>query len=114
MARVDARSRFDALVEALGSRPGVRPPDEGRGSRAFGSTALTVEGRIFAMAVGGDLVLKLPEDRVAALVAGGAGEPFVGGNGRPMREWVALADGPGTRDAELAEEALAFVRSLRR
>ena len=111
---MDTRDRFGALVEVLGSRPGVLPPEESRSGRAFGSTALTVEGRIFAMAVGGALVLKLPKERVDALVAGGAGEPFVGGNGRPMREWVALAQGPGTEDVELAEEALAFVRSLRR
>ena len=101
-----AEDRLAALVDALAGEPGVVPPQPGR--RRFGSTALTVDGRVFAMAVGGALVLKLPRDRVAALVAGGAGSPFANGSGRPMREWVALGGDAGA-DLGLAREALAFV-----
>jgi hypothetical protein len=64
------------------------------------------------MLVQGRLVLKLPRERVEALVAGGDGEPFLDGRGRPMREWVALTGDPAG-DAELLREALALARSRR-
>jgi hypothetical protein len=106
---VDAAARFAALVAALAGEPDVTPPDTA-GPRRFGSRALKVDGAAFAMVVRDALVLKLPEDRVAALLADGRGGPF-GGRSRPYREWVALADGePGT-DLPLAREALDFVRS---
>ena len=95
---------LDALADALGE-PDVQRPGSGRG---FGSSALKVDGRIFAMEVGGSLVLKLPAPRVAELVADGTGEPFAGARGTPVREWVALAEGADAR--ALAREALAFVR----
>ncbi|WP_448625192.1 TfoX/Sxy family protein [Geodermatophilus sp. URMC 64] len=106
---MDAEQRFAALVEALATRPGVGPPGAG-GRRGFGSAALTVDGRIFAMVVGGGLVLKLPRHRVEGLVAAGTGLPFAAANGTPMRVWVALDHGTPESDLALAEEALAFVR----
>lgn len=97
---------FADVVAALAGRHGVTPPGSGR---AFGSAALKVDGRIFAMHVGGALVVKLPRERVAALVADGTGGPFTSGRGGAMKEWLTvLADDPGTQVA-LAEEALAFV-----
>lgn len=55
----------------------------------------------------GDLVVKLPRERVAELIASGAGEPFAPA-GRPFREWARI---PG-RDAglwrALLDEARAF------
>jgi hypothetical protein len=103
---MSADDRLAALVDALAGEPGVAPPQPG--GRRFGSTTLTVDGSIFAMAVGGALVLKLPRERVAALVAAGAGSPFANGSGRPMREWVALGSDDAL-DLALAREALAFV-----
>ena len=105
---MDAEQRFAAVVEALAGEPGVTPPDV-PGGRRFGASALKVDGAIFAMLVQGSVVLKLPADRVAALVASGAGRPFAAGNGRPMKEWVACPD----PSLELVREALAFVRSAR-
>ena len=106
-ARPTLDPAFAGVVAAFDGRPGVTPPGSGRG---FGSAALKVDGRIFAMHVGGALVVKLPRERVAALVADGTGGPFVSGRGAAMREWLTvLADDEATRLA-LAEEALAFVR----
>ena len=96
---------FAPIVEELRDEPGV---EEGTG---FGSNpGLTVGGRIFAMVIRGELVVKLPAERCDELVASGAARPFESGK-RRMREWVALA---GTPDRErwcaLAGEARSFVR----
>jgi hypothetical protein len=106
-----AADRLAALVDALAGEPDVTPPDTS-GPRRFGSRALQVDGAAFAMVVRGALVLKLPADRVAGLLADGRGGPF-GGRGRPYREWVALADGEPDTDLSLAREALAFARTRR-
>jgi len=98
--------RFSALVETLVARPGVTL---GSGRRGFGSDALRVDGRIFAMARRGSLVVKLPTARVSDLIASGAGSPFDAGKGTPMKEWVVLADVSYRAWLSLAEEALAFV-----
>ena len=99
---------FASLVASLAGEPGVEPPGDGS-RRAFGSTALKVDGAIFAMLTRGDLVVKLPEDRVAALVASGVGAPFGTGGRRPMREWLTVTSDDPATCAALAREALAFV-----
>lgn len=84
----------------------VDPPGSGRG---FGAGALTVGGSVFAMLSNDTLVVKLPAERVSALVGSGDGRPFTAGKERPMREWVeVVADDVATWTA-LAEEARAFV-----
>jgi hypothetical protein len=107
---VDAAHRFAALVDALAGEPGVTPPDTD-GPRRFGSRALKLGDTAFAMVVRGALVLKLPEERVTALLADGTGSPFGKQPDRPYREWVALADGDPATDLPLAREALAFARA---
>ena len=97
---------FSALVEILADRPRVTL---GSARRGFGSDALQVDGRIFAMARRGGLVLKLPAARVAGLIASGSGTPFDAGKGRPMKEWVVLRPASPHEWLSLAEEALAFV-----
>jgi TfoX/Sxy family transcriptional regulator of competence genes len=104
--RAAGEARFAGLVEALLGRDGVTL-DSGR--RGFGSDALQVDGRIFAMLHGGRLVLKLPREQVAALVASGDGSPFDAGKGRPMKEWVVLEPGADQRWLSLAKQALTFV-----
>jgi hypothetical protein len=73
------------------------------------SPGLKVSGKIFAMLVRGHLVVKLPRERVAALVGAGKGEQFdPRRDGRLMKEWVVLAaDDPPWLD--IAREAHAFV-----
>ncbi len=110
---MDAEERFAALVGAFADRPGVTVPT-GTGRGAFGSTALKVNGSIFAMLVGGQLVVKLPRDRVAALVADGIGRPFDAGKGTPMKEWVSVASGSHRTWLALSDEALDFVGSRQR
>jgi hypothetical protein len=99
--------QFEQLVEGFAGRSGIDGPGGDR--RRFGSSALKVNGSIFAMLARDELVLKLPSARVRELISNGAGRPFDAGKGTPMREWVVVADpDPDTWQA-LAEEALAFV-----
>ena len=102
--------RFAAIVEELGGETGVvYGPDEPGAKNAFGATALKVGGKIFAMAVKGDLVVKLPRERVETLVAAGEGTRFDPGHGRVMKEWLAVPPSAGDAWLPLAREALAFV-----
>ncbi len=54
------------------------------------------------------LVVKLPKDRVADLVARKVGAAFDPGHGRVMKEWLAIAS-PKASWVDLAKEAHAFV-----
>ena len=106
IGRNSAQERFAGLADALAGRNGVTV---GSGRRGFGSGALQINGRIFAMESGGRLVVKLPRERVADLLASGDGMAFDAGKGTPMKEWVALDERTGDRWLSLAWEALAFV-----
>jgi hypothetical protein len=102
---------FADLVKALGDKPGVTEPEPPGSARRFGSSALRVNGRIFAMVSHGQLVLKLPAGRVAQLIASGAGGTYDAGKGRPMKEWVSLEPARQADWLDLAAEAMEFVRS---
>jgi hypothetical protein len=81
----------------------------------FGKTeGLRISGKIFAMLVKGELVVKLPKARVAELSAVGIGQPFDPGHGRLMKEWVAVPIKAGRRWPALVEEAREFVRPAER
>src|SRR5262245_55112081 len=91
---------MDRLLERRGVTSGT----------GFGSNpGLRVGGKIFAMVSQGGLVVKLPRDRVSALVQSGNGARFDPGRGRLMNEWVVV---PTSRKAlwePLVDEAFAFV-----
>jgi hypothetical protein len=59
--------------------------------RLFASDGLKVDGRIFAMLVKDSVVVKLPRERVDALIAAGRAERFDPGHGRLMKEWASGA-----------------------
>jgi hypothetical protein len=99
--------RFDDLASHFVGVPGVVPPGAGSG---FGSSALRVDGRIFAMLVRGNLVVKLPTARVIHFVEGGYGTNFEANKGVPMKQWLVLDGASDYSWVDLATEALAFVR----
>ena len=107
-----SKARFEDLVTEFNDVDGVTPP---RGGAGFGRSALRYRGKIFAMFVRGALVVKLPADRVAILVAAGHGAHFDANKGTPMREWFATSPDAdpdsATNWSDLAAEALAFARS---
>jgi hypothetical protein len=108
--------RYENLVDEFAGAEraegveGVTPPQGGSG---FGRSALRYQRRIFAMFVRGQLVLKLPRQRVDELVAGGYGVRFDANKGTPMKEWFSLDPESALDWSALAREALAFARSSR-
>lgn len=106
---MNVEEKFSAVVKALGDESGVAHGQGGK--KGFGSSALKVNGKIFAMVSPADaFVVKLPKLRVDALEAAGTGRRFDPGHGRLMKEWLALHDGSAQQWIELAREALHFVR----
>ena len=101
--------RFAPVVAAVAGKGGVtRELRQG-----FGSGALKVNGKIFAMMTpAAAFVVKIPKARVDELVNQGVGERFEPGPGRIMKEWLAL-DGHAERWTELAKEAYQFVKNRR-
>jgi hypothetical protein len=102
-----SQERFEDLVDQLVGTEGVTPP---RGGGGFGRSALRFQGKIFAMHVRGALVVKLPAERVEALVRAGEGVHFDANKGTPMREWLSLDPGSTLPWLALATEALVFAR----
>jgi hypothetical protein len=99
------QERYENLVDELAGVNGVTPPAGGSG---FGRSALRYRRKIFAMFVRGQLVVKLPAQRVDELVARGHGERFDANKGTPMKEWLSLDPGSGLPWLPLAREALSF------
>ena len=83
--------------------------------RGFGSSGqLQAGGKIFAMLARGNLVVKLPRQRVDELVEAGAGERFdPRRDGRLMKEWLVVEPGSQEEWLPLATEAMRFVSSNR-
>jgi hypothetical protein len=101
--------RYRELCHSFFSQGDITPSEK----KGFGSSALTVDGRIFAMLTRDRLVVKLPKTRVDALAAEGWGARFDANRGRPMKEWLSIDPGHEADWPTLAEEALRFVRSTR-
>ena len=92
-------------VEGVGRERGGGPPTGGGGA-----SALKRRGKIFAMLSSkGEFVVKLPQQRVNALIARGDGERFDPGHGRLMKEWVCIEPDAAAEWLSLAREAMAFV-----
>jgi hypothetical protein len=102
--------RYEDLIVELAGVAGVTLPQANRG---FGRTALRFQNKVFVMLVRGQLVLKLPAERVDVLVAAGDGVRFDANKGTPMREWFSLDPGSCLPWLPLAREALGYARSGR-
>ncbi|MGO8961891.1 MAG: hypothetical protein ACLQFR_31650 [Streptosporangiaceae bacterium] len=107
----DIRSRYEDVIDELMGVDGVTPPPGGSG---FGRGALRYQGKIFAMLVRGRFVVKLPADRVTALIDSDDGAAFDANKGTPMREWLSLDPESSLDWLSLAHEALDFARARAR
>ncbi|HEV2332178.1 MAG TPA: hypothetical protein VGV16_03370 [Gammaproteobacteria bacterium] len=98
---------FARVVKAFTGERDVTPPHEGR---VFGFRGLKTGGKLFAMMSSKrHFVVKLPKDRVAALVMERKGTYFDPGHGRLMKEWLEM-QGHERLWLDLAREARDFVR----
>lgn len=103
----DAEHRFWQHAGPLLERPGVSR------STMMGLPCLRVQGAFFASfdRRTGDLLVKLPETRVDALVAADKAHSFAPA-GRRFREWAAIAPTDEPLWSALVEEAFAHVAAL--
>ena len=95
---------FDEVAIAALAHPDVTT------GTMMGFPCLRVGGAFFASCDHrtGDLIVKLPRDRVAGLIDSGIGKPFAPA-GRTFREWVLIDDRDEARWTELVDEARRFV-----
>jgi TfoX/Sxy family transcriptional regulator of competence genes len=96
--------RFAAIAETHLGTTGVTS-----GTGFGGNPGLRIGGKIFAMLVEDELVVKLPKARVEELEAAGLGRRFEPGTGRVMKEWLSVPTEAGRRWKALVEEAREFV-----
>ncbi len=102
--------QFAAITSALAGNQRLAVGSRSSSSKkGFGSSALTSNDKIFAMLVNDRLVVKLPRQRVDALIELGAGERFDSGQGRVMKEWVVVESRSDVDWLPLASEAMEFV-----
>lgn len=99
-------SAFDRVVDSFAKDNQVSLG----GKKGFGSDALKVNGKIFAMMSSeNEFVVKLSTERVDELVASGKGERFDPGRGRLMKEWLVVRTGIKNW-LDLASEVCKFVK----
>lgn len=72
-----------------------------------GAQGLKVGKKMFAMFSKGDLLLKMPPERVEALIAAGRGLPYDPGTGNAMKNYVLIPAGKKRSWIKLCEEAAA-------
>lgn len=95
-----AETKFSNVVMAFSAEPSVT-----YGGKGFGSSALKLGGKIFAMLTSkGEFVVRLSRARAEELVGRGNGQYFDPGQGRLMKEWV-VAPAGSSRWLELARDA---------
>jgi hypothetical protein len=107
---ISPERHYASIAQTLCREPGVTLGTSAK--KGFGSSALCINGKIFAMLSSkNDFVVKLPRKRVDLLVAAGSAKRFDPGHGRLMKEWLVV--GPrGNEDWLLvAKEAMRFVAS---
>lgn len=88
--------------------------DDGEAERGtmMGFPCLRIHGQFFASMhrETGDLVIKIPADRVDELIAAGEASPFAPA-GRRFKEWAQISDRDEARWRSLVDEAFDFVSS---
>lgn len=102
---------LDPLLQPI--RQAFAKDDEVSVSRVLSANGLMVKGKLFAALSKGRLLVKLPKDEVAKLIAEKRGAPFSSGGGRVMKEWVTIGAEEQSAWLEIARRARQFVASER-
>jgi len=97
------KERYAIIVDELRMNPAITQ------SKKSASSGLRIDNKVFAMLAKGKLVVKLPEQRVDALIDSGQGEYYRSGDGPPMKEWIAIAPASEEGWIALVKEAMEFV-----
>jgi hypothetical protein len=92
--------RFEPVVRAFARTAGFSIME----SKSGGSRGLMLNGKSFGMSQHGRFMLKLTEERAAALIAEGIGKPFSPSAGRVLRSWIEVTH-PKADWVALAKEA---------
>jgi hypothetical protein len=101
---------YAKIVEAMLSNFSDVTSDVSR--KKFGSSGeLKIYNKIFAMLSKGNLVVKLPHQRVDELIASGKGNRFDLSHGRIMKEWLTMEPTSKKEWLHLVKEAMEFVTS---
>ena len=111
---MEAAERWEALVATMLADGAATFGNDGGAQRAFGSTSLKTDGKIFAMLVKDRLVVKLPAARVEELAGQGVGEAFDPGHGRIQKAWLSVRGAEPDQWQALAAESETFVAKRRR
>lgn len=64
--------------------------------------------KLIVMFMKGDLIVKLPKERVVEIVASGEGKPFDPGTGKPMKNWVLIPETRKDLWIKYSEEAKSY------
>lgn len=75
----------------------------------FGFDCLRTGGKVFIKVHNGDVILKLPAARIAALIGAGKVRPYERGRGLGMKEWAVVTTNREKLVLALVEEARVFV-----
>jgi hypothetical protein len=99
-------TRKAKMDEMLLVMPGVKA------SKAFGYPAYKINGNVFAFVGSKGVAIKLPEERVNALLDGQTLKHFEVGDGVVWRQWLSIqrdAFNDYDQDARLFEESVEFL-----
>ncbi|HXQ93985.1 MAG TPA: hypothetical protein VN864_02295 [Thermoplasmata archaeon] len=103
-----AQAHFEKLIVQLAEDAGTDGPRR----KGFASHSMFVGRKMFAILdESGALVVKLPPERVAGLIASGAGSGWSPGHGSPLKEYLAVGFDRKARWLSLAKESRTFMAS---
>lgn len=98
-------NNFKVIADHFADKEGVET------GRMFGAEGLKVAGKVFAMEVKGQLVVKLPAKRVSELVAMRSAKAFDPGHGKLMKEWIEVNAKSDLSWLAVAQESFTFVKA---
>lgn len=106
-AAADAKDAVDPLLQPI--RQAFAKDAEVTVGRVLSANGLMVKGKLFAAISKGRLLVKLPREEVAALIAEKRGAPFASGGGRVMKEWATIGAENQQQWLDIARRARRFV-----
>jgi hypothetical protein len=102
-AGAEADPRFELVAAALARVPGFSLME----SKSGALRGMMLHGKSFGMSSHGRFILKLNDERAAALIAQGVGKAFSPSPGRAMKGWLEVTK-PKADWVALAKEGLAL------